>query len=178
MKILKMLLSAVAVLAIVFVVVGLFLPATATMSRQVVIEAPPSAVFPLVNDLRAMRTWAPWYERDPDAVYRYDGAERGVGARVAWQSDHPEVGSGSQEIIESRVDEYVRTSLDFGAQGQAEAWFALAEVEAGTEVTWGFVTDFGNNLLGRYFGLVIESMLAPDYEAGLARLKSAVEGGR
>ncbi len=177
MKLLKTLLAVVAGVAILFALVGLFLPRTATMERSVVIDASPDAIFPLLNDLRAMRDWAPWYERDPQAEFRYEGPEAGVGATVHWQSDHPEVGSGTQEIIESRPGEYVRTRLDFGAQGEAEAWFALAEVAGGTEVTWGFVTDFGNNVIGRYFGLVLESMLAPDYEAGLAKLKRVVESG-
>ncbi len=175
MKILKTLLAVIAGLAVIFVVVGLFLPRTVTMERSIVVDAPPSSVFEVLNDLRAMREWAPWYERDPDAHYRYEGPDAGVGATVHWDSDHPEVGSGTQEIIESRPDEYIRTRLDFGAQGEAEAWFALTAVDGGTEVTWGFVTDFGNNIIGRYFGLVLESMLAPDYEAGLAKLKQVVE---
>ena len=36
--------------------------------------------------------------------------------------------------------------------------------------------DFGFNLVGRYFGMIIEGAVGDDYEKGLASLKSMAEG--
>jgi hypothetical protein len=43
-------------------------------------------------------------------------------------------------------------------------------------VTWAFDTDFGYNLVGRYFGLMLPRSIGADYEKGLANLKDLAEG--
>ena len=43
-------------------------------------------------------------------------------------------------------------------------------------MTWGFAADTGFNPVARYFGLVLDRAIGPDYERGLARLKAAAEG--
>ena len=162
-------------LMVLVAIVGLFLPDRAHLSRTVSINAPAAKIFPKINSLKNFNDWSPWYERDPNTEYRYEGPEAGVGCKVSWHSEHPQVGTGSQEILESVPDQWVKTHLDFGAQGQATAYFELTEKGATTEVTWGFDTLFGYDILGRYFGLMLEGMLAPDYEAGLSKLKQIVE---
>jgi hypothetical protein len=174
-RLLKALLVALIGFAVLFLAVGWLLPDSARMERSVVIDAPPERIFERVNDLKAFNEWSPWYARDTDAQYRYTGPPTGVGSAVEWSSEHPEVGSGRQEIVESRDGEYVRSRLEFGPRGEAESWISLEPDPEGTRVTWGFSTRFGNNLMGRYFGLLLEDMLAPDYEAGLALLKQRIE---
>jgi len=43
------------------------------------------------------------------------------------------------------------------------------------KATWGFHNDIGFNPIGRFFGLMMDGMLGPDYEDGLARLKKVAE---
>ncbi len=69
----------------------------------------------------------------------------------------------------------MKSVLDFGTPGTAVAYFNLDENGKNTTVIWGLNTEFGYNVMGRYFGLVLESMLESDYEAGLAKLKEVVE---
>lgn len=45
----------------------------------------------------------------------------------------------------------------------------------GTTVAWTFENDFGYNVFYRYFGLILEDMIAPDYEKGLSNLKTRLE---
>ena len=92
-----------------------------------------------------------------------------------WTSEHPQVGTGSQEIIESETNELVRTRLDFGAQGEAYASFNLLPEATATTVVWGFTTDFGMDLVGRYMGVMFDSWIGADYEEGLANLKKIAE---
>ncbi|MEL7029586.1 MAG: SRPBCC family protein, partial [Pseudomonadota bacterium] len=158
------------------VVVGFFLPREVTVERSVVIDAPQEAVFEHVNSMNAFNAWSPWYLRDPDAMYVIQGPEAGVGSKMTWRSEQQDVGSGSQEIIESQPPSYVRTTLDFGQQGVAEADFTLEPAgTGGTKVTWGFETDMGANPLGRYFGLMMDGFIGKDYETGLAKLKEITE---
>jgi hypothetical protein len=176
-RIFKRILFTLAGIAVVLAAIGFFLPRTAEVERSVSIGAPAEKIFPLINDFQKFNDWSPWARRDPNTEYRFEGPESGVGAKMFWSSDNPDVGSGSQEIVESAVDKSVRTRLDFGAQGKAEAYFDLTTEGDGTRVVWGFHSDFGTNLIGRYMGLMFDEWIGADYEAGLVNLKQLAEGG-
>ena len=161
-----------------FILGGLVLPEEIRVSRSIEIDAPPGQVFPLVNDMEAFNRWSPWATLDSETEYDLMGPESGVGARMSWSSDNPEVGSGSQEIIRSRAPEQVVLRLDFGPQRSAEASFDLEPVGTGTEVTWSFGYEVGYDLIGRYMGLLVEGLVGKKYEEGLDRLKRLAETGQ
>ncbi len=167
----------VVILALValLVVVGLFLPNTAHVERTTVISAPQSTVFALVNGYARFNEWSPWAEIDPETRYTHEGPAQGVGARQSWESDDNNVGTGSQEITLSEPFNRVETALDFGPQGTAQAFFDLKSEGDDTRIVWGFDTNFGYNLIGRYFGLFFDKMLGSQYEQGLANLKRLAE---
>lgn len=162
---------------VLLVAVAYLLPRQVQVSRQVVINATPEAIFPHLNSLKATAKWSPWLARDPKTKVTYQGPETGVGAGMAWSSDHPDVGSGKQVIAASDPNRRVATLLDFGDMGTAKAEFLLHPKGDGTEVTWQFETDMGPGPIGRYFGLMMDGMVGGDYEKGLANLKALVEGG-
>lgn len=171
-KILKYLGLAVVVL----IAIAYILPGEVRVERETVIEVAPAEVFKLVNGFENFNQWSPWYERDPNGDYQIEGPTAGVGARMTWASDKPDVGSGSQEIVESVQDKLVRTKLDFGDMGNANASFQLEPSGDHTKIVWGFDTELGLNPVSRYFGLMFERWIGPDYEYGLAKLKDLAEG--
>lgn len=173
MAILKKVLVGLIGLVLIICVVGFALPRQVHVERSVTIGASPDVVFPHVNSLRAFNAWSPWAAMDPDMDYTYSGPDEGLGMRVEWVSDT--VGTGSQEIVESVANERVRTTLDFGMQGVAEAAFVLTAVEDGTHLTWSFDTDMGPWPTGRYMGLLMDKWVGGDYDKGLANLKALVE---
>jgi hypothetical protein len=162
-------------LAIVLALVSFLLPREVTVTRSIVIDAPPEEVFPHIDSLQAFDKWSPWAGIDPEMQQSFSGPERGVGNRMEWSSDDPDVGSGSQEITVSIPNERVETALDFGEMGQGTAWLDLAAVPEGTEVTWGLLADMGLNPVGRYIGLMMDRWVGADYQRGLERLKEIVE---
>ncbi|VAW34804.1 hypothetical protein MNBD_GAMMA01-1167, partial [hydrothermal vent metagenome] len=77
---------------------------------------------------------------------------------------------------ESENNSYIKTKLFFGkSEHPAYATISLDSKDNGTKVSWVFENDFGYNIFYRYFGLVLEDMIAPDYEKGLQNLKRYVE---
>ncbi|MBI2381793.1 MAG: SRPBCC family protein [Gammaproteobacteria bacterium] len=174
MKILRNLLLGLVGLIVLLAGVGLFLPDTAHVERSTRIQAAPERVHAVINDYARFNEWSPWAELDPKAVYEHSGPSAGVGAKMSWHSEDSNVGSGSQEIIESRPD-LIRTALDFGPDGKAVAFFKLEPAEGATQLTWGFDTQFEGNIVGRYFGLLLDGMVGADYEKGLAKLKALLE---
>ena len=71
-------------------------------------------------------------------------------------------------------DQKVVAALDFGDMGKATAGVTLAPEGAGTKVTWDFDSKL-NGIMERWFGLMFERWIGPDYEKGLANLKAFVE---
>ena len=176
MRLIKWLFGVLVVLGIVFVGGAFLLPKDVAVARSIEINAAPSDVFPHVNSLKAGQNWSPWLERDPDVQLTYDGPDEGVGAKMAWASDEPNVGQGTQIITISDPDKQVVTALDFGPMGTATATFTLEGADDKTTLTWDLYTDAGNNPMARWMGLVMDDMVGADYETGLANLKSLIEG--
>ena len=176
MAVLKKIVIVLVLLVVALAGIGLLLPRRARAERSAVIDAPRATVFALVDGFGNFNKWSPWFEKDPGAKYTYEGPRSGVGAKMTWSGDPEKSGSGSQEIVESRPWELVRTSLDFGPEGKARAQFTLTPEAGSTRVLWGFDTDLGMNPVNRYIGLMIGRMVGADYEKGLAGLKKLAEG--
>jgi hypothetical protein len=159
--------------------VGLFLPAKVNLERSTIINRDISNVFKVINSLSNFNKWSPWYEYDLNAVYILTGPDSGVGSKLSWKGNDL-VGNGSNEIIESTPNQYIRTKFYFGkSENPAFSKVSVMNVDNGTyvstKVTWAFENDFGYNIFYRYFGLVLEDMIAPDYEKGLQNLKQHIE---
>jgi hypothetical protein len=114
MRFLRNLLIAIVVVFVAVVAVAYVLPRQVEVERSVVIAAPPEEVFPYLNSLQRGAEWSPWLGLDPDVQLAYEGPEEGVGNTLAWVSEHPNVGSGRQEITVSDPNSRVESSLDFG----------------------------------------------------------------
>lgn len=177
MKILKIVALGLGALVVLLFAVGFFLPDKVHVERSVEIDAGAEKIFPYLNDFRQFNRWQPWAQLDANTDYQYSGADSGVGARMAWSSDNPNVGHGSQEIIASSKNSRVETLLDFGSEGTARAYFQLQPEDNVTRITWGFDTDFKGDIIARYFGLMFDNWIGADYEKGLASLKQLVETG-
>ena len=175
MKIIKFLLAFILVLVLGLIIGSFFLPSTAQVERSITIEKPVDNVFSIVNDLSRFNEWSPWHGLDPQANYQFEGPQSGVGAKMMWQSQDKNVGSGSQEIIESAANEKVVIALDFGQQGKAIAEILTQPVDDNTLVTWKLISDAQGSMIGKYFNLMLDSMVGPMYETGLTQLKAIAE---
>lgn len=172
----RRLLLTIAVLVLLIGLVGMLLPSSVHVERSAVFNTTPDKIWPHISNFKSWEAWSPWFEKDPNASFTYSGNAGSVGHESTWSSEQKDVGSGSQKITEVVANEKMVTALDFGSQGTAVAMFELEPQTSGTRVTWSLDSDFGDNFIGRYFGLMMDRMLGPDYEAGLAKLKT-VSGG-
>lgn len=172
----KTLIRAVVLLALALGAIGFFLPRHVHVERSIALNAPIGTVYTVLDSYAMFNRWSPWAALDPNTKYEIAGPPSGVGARMSWDSENKNVGKGSQEIIESRTNECIKTKLDFGSQGAGTADFKLSREGDATKVVWGMDSDLGANPFAHYFGLMIPGMVGKDYEKGLASLKNLVEG--
>jgi hypothetical protein len=181
MKILKYIgLGLLAIVLVALVVTVLQSPQT-HLERSVVINAPDSVIFEYVNNYQKFNAWSPWAKIDPQTQYTHEGPDAGIGARMSWISNHPDVGSGSQWIVESIPFTRVRSGMQFGEfEGEFFAQIDIEPTEGGQKVTWHYYGDVTSAsmtgaLMGKFFGMFMDGMLGPQYEDGLKNLKSVAE---
>ena len=173
-KLLKGIVWILAAVVVIFIGGGYLLPDEVSLQRQVAINAPPEKVFALVSGYKRFNEWSPWAELDPKAVYTFEGPESGVGAKMSWASNDPGVGVGSLTITEYVPNSRVGMALDFGAMGKSQAYWDLKPEGTGTSARWGFKMKL-EGMMDRWFGLLMERVIGPDYDKGLAKLKALAE---
>lgn len=169
-------LAALAVVLLILVIFISMRPGEFSISRSILINAPASAVFPQINNLRNGDAWSPWGKMDPQMKKYFEGPASGVGSTHSWAGNQ-QVGEGRMTIVESRPDELVRTKLEFLKPFKAtnEALFTLKPEGGGTRVTW--TMSGKNNFLAKAMSLFMncEKMVGPEFEKGLASMKAIVE---
>jgi len=173
-KLLKWLLVAVGVVALVVFGGGMLMPSQVSVSRDLVINASPEKIFPHVANLKSFNVWSPWADIDPKMKVRFSGTDDGVGQVMSWDSN--DMGKGSMKIVEFVANEKLVTALDFGQKGTASAQFDLVPDTGGTKVTWSITSELGNNPIARWFGPMIKSDVSETYDKGLAKLRVVAEG--
>jgi uncharacterized protein YndB with AHSA1/START domain len=174
MKILQWTLAIVGAIALAVVIGGFFVPSSFEVRRSAVINASPNKIYDLVVEPRRWKEWSVWSRRDPDMKITYSGPPFGMGAKWAWQSKSE--GTGSMEFTRVEPDRTVEYSLSFPEFGMRSAGALRLEPQGNaTRITWNNAGDVGGNPLKHYLTLMMDRMVGPDFEAGLANLKVLAE---
>ena len=159
-------------LALLLLAVALFLPSESHIERSIVIKQPPEIPYNLVNRLQNWKLWSPWHRMDPEMKIIYSGPPEGVGATYSWKSKHREVGDGEQKVVSAKPYEYILMDMAFAEGGPARCGFYFQKTAAGTEIKWTIDSDAGWNLPGRYFMLLMDYFVGPQFEQGLSSLSA------
>ncbi|PCH93896.1 MAG: hypothetical protein COB85_06275 [Bacteroidetes bacterium] len=175
MKTIKKVIIVLVALVGLLIAISLFLPSEVIVTRTATINAPAKVIFGQVNDFRNWVNWDPWQEKDPDMKGTYEGPDSGVGSKRCWESDNEEVGSGCLTIVESVPNISIKTELEFEDMGPSNGLWTFEEVDGATNVSWSMQMDMGMNPMGKFFGLMKDGMLGPDFEKGLASLTELCE---
>ena len=174
MAALKKTLIVIVALMVLLVGIGFILPSEFRVERSVTIDAPADKVFPHLVDFKAWKNWGVWFKRDPQMVITYSGPEKQVGMMSSWKSESQ--GNGEMKLLSVIDNQKISYSLYFpefemGSTGE----MMLVEQEGKTVVTWVDYGDVGANPINHYFAAMMDSMIGPDFESGLANLKVLVE---
>jgi effector-binding domain-containing protein len=174
MKILKIFLWIILAMLILVVIVGAFLPRRATVSRSLLFHCPRDQVFEQVNTTRNWENWSPWHQIDSAMLIKYSGIEKGNNAGFSWNSSNKNVGNGKIEIASSLPYDSIILDMDFMENGNAQEKFVFSETDSGTLVTWSMTSDLGKNPINRYFGLLMDKFVGPDFEKGLDNMRKFI----
>jgi hypothetical protein len=165
---------------------GSLLPDHVSIYRKTEIGRPPSAVFPLINDLRAFDQW--WLFTSPNPAPKPDqagpatisGPSSGVGQRQIWLvrngSDRQLEILGQIEIVESEADRHVAIAVDVPDWLSGRFRFDLAG-NGDTQLEWASDVAL-DTTFKRWAGyLLADKAIGPLEEISLAQLKELAETG-
>lgn len=175
-RILLIVLGVFAAVVAVFLLVAFFQPSHFSISRSTTIAAPPKTVFAHVQDMHKLQQWSPWAKMDPDIKITYSGPTSGVGSSYHWVGNS-QVGEGSMTVVQTTLPNDIKMKLNFIKPFAAnnDVDFNFVPSDKGTNVTWTMSGE--NGLIGKAMCLVfnMDKMVGPDFEKGLANLKSISE---
>jgi len=158
---------------VLVVVVGFLLPSTFEVTRTVVIKAEPKHIHEFTGDLARWSEWSPWLKDDPNLVVIMGDKSTGVGASQTWRSK-----SSDGHLAFTRCDPGWGIAYDMAFDRntyESTGSLQYRPADGGTAVVWNMTGDNGMNILARYFGFVMPSMIGPMFEEGLTRLKMISE---
>lgn len=149
------------ILAVIFVPKNFHAEVTDT------IDAKPTTVFNIINNLTLEPSWNPWQQQDTSMVLSYGDVTSGVGASYSWKSN--EMGDGSAEYIEVVQDKKIVSKLNFGGMGGGNATYTLTpNASGGTDVKWELDSETSRpwNLMN----LLIKESTKKSFRQGLKNL--------
>lgn len=174
-RLLEILIS-IAIVAVLFLVVGLVLPSSRHLSESVETNREMTIVYDTLNGVRRFDDWNPLVLRDPNIDLRISGPAEGVGARLDYSSDERGMGEGSWEIIDTVENRSVTYAVTSPERGKNKVYtFTLEPTgrnDRNVKITQSYDVDYGWNLLGRYAGLYVSSNIGEDMKLGLSRLSN------
>ena len=167
----------IAAAIVTFFIVVAAKPNTFRLQRSLSMAAPPEAIYALINDFHNWPQWSPWEKMDTSLQRTYSGEPSGVGAVYDWTGTG-KAGTGRMAIKEAVPSSRILIALDFFKPFKASnmAEFTLQPQDGGTVVTWAMYgpSPFMSKLMSTFFNP--ETMVGPDFEAGLQSLKTISEG--
>ena len=156
-------------IVILVILIGFFLPRQVVVERSLVIDQPAEVIFEVMQDLRHFHQWSPWHATNPDAGYRLEGPDAGVGATLVW-SDEGGSGAGRLWIVATDRPSRIDMRMELG-ESEVESWFRIEPEGLAQRVSWGMQMEVGTfDLTGRYLGLILPGLIGRSYSEGLEGL--------
>ncbi|MDI1354944.1 MAG: GyrI-like domain-containing protein [bacterium] len=169
---------------IVYVILGLLAlylllaligPKQVKVERHITINQPLVLVKEKLGDFKFFHDqWSPWSEKDPNMVNAYNGVPGEMGHHYSW-SGNKDVGKGEMTLMGYNGDTLIQT-LSFAGEGDAKSYFIMKDNTTSTDVTWGMVFPvyFFHRPIMLFMNM--DKMVGGDYEKGLSKLKTLLEG--
>lgn len=165
-----------AIVAVLFLIVGLVLPSTRHLSESVETNRKMTIVYDTLNNVRRFKDWNPLVLRDPKMQIKLSEKQEGVGARLDFVSEQPTIGTGYWEITKSEPNKSVAFKIsDAQRGGNKRTEFKLVpsgQRQRNVKITQSYDVDYGWDILGRYAGMYVSSNVGDDIQLGLSRLSN------
>lgn len=174
MKILKICLTILILVLVVFFFGGFFLPRNYHLEASIMINKPDTLVFNNVADLNAFAQWNPWSMRDSGAQKKAINLPGIIGSTFYWNGK--EIGEGKLEITHVIINKHLDEKLTFIRpwKREAETSFHFERVEGRTRVLWSLSGE-NKSTLEQWMTALFKGSIKKDCDKGLAQLQKYCE---
>ena len=115
-RLLEFLIS-LAIVAVLFLLVGVVLPSSRSLTERIETNRKLTIVYDTLNNFSRFKDWNAIPLRDPKMQMRIAGPDSGVGAEFHYESENSQVGTGPWKIVESVPNELVAMEIDNDRMG-------------------------------------------------------------
>lgn len=165
---------ALVIVAVLFVGVGLMLPAARTVTVSADTNRSAAIVFDTVNNIQHLQDWNLLTARDPGAKLQVAETKIGPGARLLYRSANRLVGQGQWAIVDSQTDQRVRFAIQDNSHGHDKTltfFIRLSDaVHQNAVITAEYRVTYGSDIFGRYAGLALNQSMTEELKRSLSRL--------
>ena len=167
-------LISLAIVAVLFVVVGIVLPSSRHVSESIETNRKMTIVRDTLTNPKRFKDWNTLALRDPRMEWKFTGPETGVGAGFEYASNNKQIGSGSWKITKADPNQIDYQIEDQNRGHDKKTSFFLRPTgrnNRNVEIMQTYDVDYGFDLMGRYAGLYIHSV-GDDIKLGLGKLSN------
>lgn len=178
MKIFKNILIAIAAVILLVLIIAALAPSDIYVKRDVTIKKSKSEVFDYVKYLKNQDEFATWSQIDPNMKKEFTGIDGTVGFVSAWDSNHPDVGKGEQEIINIDLGNQIDYELRFLEpwESTSTATMEFSSIDSvTTNVSWDLKGDMPYPMNLMLLFIDMDETVGGDLEKGLNSLKGILE---
>ncbi|PRH82783.1 SRPBCC family protein [Arenimonas caeni] len=174
-RVIEWLISLLIVVAL-FVAIGLFLPASRSVSHSVETNRPMATVNDILSGFTRFSDWNALINHDPRMQIDVTGPANGVGAKLGFRSNDRAVGEGSWELVEFVPGERIVYSVDNNARGENKKmtfeFERTGQRKQNVKITQTYDIDYGWDLIGRYAGMYVTDNIGEDIKLGLGKFSN------
>jgi hypothetical protein len=171
-------LISLAIVAVLFLVVGIVLPSSRHVSESIETNRKMTIVRDTLNSPRRFKDWNTLALKDPRMEWRFTGPDTGVGAAFEYSSANKQVGQGKWTLTKSEPNRIEYAIVDPSRGTNKRTAFTLKPTgrnNRNVEITQTYDVDYGFDLMGRYSGLYIRGV-GDDIKLGLGKLTNLLAG--
>lgn len=174
-RVIEWLISLLIVVAL-FVVIGLFLPSSRTVSHSVETNRPMATVNDILSGFTRFADWNALINHDPRMQLEVTGPANGVGAKLNFRSNDRSVGEGSWELVEFVPGERLVYAIDNNARGTDKKmtfdFERTGQRRQNVKITQTYEIDYGFDLIGRFAGMYVTDNIGEDIKLGLGKFSN------
>ena len=167
-------LSAIIILILAYIIVGLILPSTVTIANSLNMCGNSKDIYKRIEDFNNWGEWAIWND-DQSMVVSISLPSKGKGAKYSWKSKVKEIKCGSLVLIDNDEDYALTYEFNYNKKKRGQFLFNIEEQETGTFVTCAITIDNKRNIFSRYFLYLIKNSILKNIEEVLLKIDGGLE---
>ena len=146
-----------------------------SIERTTSVEAPPEAIFPLIDDFHQWGAWSPYENQDPAMKRDYSGAASGKGAVYGWEGNKMSAPAAWKFSKPRRRRKSHQARFLQAVRGPQHRRVHDAAAGRGYQLSWGCTARCRSCRKLMQVFMNLDHMIGKDFEAGLANLKRLAE---